>query len=313
MRMIINFKLRGENMRKVLSFILSIIILIIPGCKRNNQKIENDRLMIVTTVFPLYDFAKQVVGDRAEVVMLLPTGREAHSYEPTVQDIIKINESDLFINIGGSADPWAEAIYKDGNKNKSQILSAINVIDAIEDNHHDEYSIDEHVWTSLENAEDIVDAITEKLSKIDPENKDFYERNDEIYSEKLDRLDEKFESLTNGYNKKIVFADRFPFKYFAKDYDLDYYAAFPGCSSESEPSAHTISELIDTIKRENIKVVFYTETSNQKLADAISSETGAKKLLLHSCHSVTDEQLKNGISYLDLMENNYQALKEALK
>ncbi len=300
-------------MRKILSFILSIIIVIMPGCAKNNQKTGNDKLKIVTTVFPLYDFAKQVAGDRADVVMLLPAGAEVHSYEPTMQDVIKIKECDLFINIGSSADPWSEDLYKDANKNSAQVLSAINVVDAIEDKQHDVYSVDEHVWTSLENAEDIVDAISDKLSQIDPKNKDFYERNEEIYTEKLDNLDEKFENLTKGYNKKIVFADRFPFKYFAKDYDLDYIAAFPGCSSESEPSAHTVSQLIDTIKRENIKVVFYTETSNQKLADTICEETNATKLLLHSCHSVTDEELKKGITYLKLMENNYNALKEALK
>ena len=300
-------------MRKILSLILSAIIVIMPGCTDDTQKAENDKLNIVTTIFPLYDFAKEVAGNKADVTMLLPTGREAHSYEPTVQDVIKINECDLFINIGGSADPWAEAVSKNGNKKQSQILSVINVVDVIEDEHHTVYSIDEHVWTSPENAEDILDAISEKFSQIDPENKAFYENNEERYSEKLDKLDEKFERLTKGNNKKIIFADRFPFKYLAQEYNLEYFSAFPGCSSESEPSAAAVSNLIDTVKEENIKVVFYTETSNQSLPDTICNETGAKKLLMHSCHSVTDEQLKNGISYLELMENNYQALKEALK
>lgn len=300
-------------MRKILSLILTVVLVIMPGCTSKNQKAENDKLNIVTTIFPLYDLTKQIAGDRVNVAMLLPTGREAHSYEPTVQDIIKINECDLFINIGGSADPWAEAVGKNGKKNQSQILSAINVVDAITEKHHNVYSVDEHVWTSPENAEEIVDAIAEKLSQIDPANRTFYERNEEIYSEKLDKLDEKFERLIKGNNKKIVFADRFPFKYLAEEYHLEYFSAFPGCSSESEPSAATVSNLIDIIKNENISVVFYTETSNQSLPDTICSETGAKKLLMHSCHSVTDEQLKNGISYLELMENNYQALKEALK
>ncbi|MBR1970421.1 MAG: zinc ABC transporter substrate-binding protein [Clostridia bacterium] len=300
-------------MRKILSFILSIIILVIPGCAGNDETTQNNKLKIVTTIFPLYDFAKQIAGDRAEVDMLLPTGREAHSYEPTVQDIIKINESDLFINIGGSADPWVEAISKDENKSNTRIMSAINVVDTIKENHHDIYSVDEHIWTSPENAEDIIEAIANLLAQMDPKNKDFYEKNEEIYSNKLDKLDEKFERLTKNNNKKIVFADRFPFKYLAEEYNLEYFSAFPGCSSESEPSAATISQLIETIKNENINVVFYTETSNQKLADTISGETGAKKLMLHSCHSVTDEQLKKGITYLELMENNYQSLKEGLK
>ncbi len=299
-------------MRKTLSVILLIIIMIIPGCASNNQNTQNDKLTIVTTVFPLYDFAKQVAGDKAEVIMLLPTGAEAHSYEPTMQDIIKIRESDLFINIGGSADPWAEVVYNDANKTNAQILSAINVVETIEDRHDDVYSIDEHVWTSLDNAEKIVEAICEKLSNIDPSNSEFYEKNEEIYTEKIERLDEKFEEITQENNKKIVFADRFPFKYFAEEYDLDYFAAFPGCSSESEPSAAAVSQLIDIIKKENIKVVFYTETSNQKLPDTICEETGAKKLLLHSCHTITKEQMENGVTYLDLMNNNFTAMKEAL-
>lgn len=299
--------------RRILSLILLVIIALMSGCSQNNQKINDDKLLIVTTIFPLYDFAQQVAGDRAEVVMLLPTGAEAHSYEPTAQDIIKINESDLFINIGGSADPWAEAVYKNTNKSSAQILSAINVVDENDDHNHDLYSHDEHVWTSLDNAEEIVDAICDKLSYLDSENKAFYEKNEEIYTEKLEKLDDKFEKLTKSSNKKIVFADRFPFKYFAEEYNLDYFSTFPGCSSESEPSASTVSQLIDIINKENIKVVFYTETSNQKLADTICEETGARKMLMHSCHTVTKEQMQNGVTYLDLMNNNCEALKEALK
>lgn len=305
-------------MKKYIAVILCLVVVISAaacGRQRMGGNDNSNKIKIVTTIFPLYDFARQVAGDRADVTMLLPTGAQSHSYEATPQDIIKIKESDLFINIGGSADPWTEAIVNDADKNNIAILSAMNVVDKIRSDDKDasHFEYDEHVWTSPENAEEIVEAIAEKLELIDPKNRAYYEKNEESYTEQLERLDEKFERLTNNVRKKIVFADKFPFKYFVDEYDLKYYSAFPGCSSESEPSAATVSKLIDTIKNENIKVVFYTETSNQRLADIVCEETGAKKLLLHSCHTVDKNQLEQGITYIDLMQENYNSLEEALK
>ena len=305
-------------MKKYIAAVLCLfIVLSVAACGRYPADGDNtsDKIKIVTTIFPLYDFARQVAGDRAEVIMLLPAGTQSHSYEVTPQDIIKIKESDLFINIGGSADPWTEAVINDADNHNIEILSAINVVDKIRSDDKDasHFEYDEHIWTSPENAEEIVEAISEKLEFIDPRNRAYYERNEEQYTDKLERLDEKFERLTNNSRKKIVFADKFPFKYFADEYRLKYYSAFPGCSSESEPSAASVSKLIDIIKTENINVVFYTETSNQRLADIVCEETGAKKLLLHSCHTVDKNQLENGITYIDLMLENYEALKEALK
>lgn len=301
-------------MKKIMIFLLCFLIVIsMASCTNRyvNRNNTANKISIVTTIFPLYDFARQIAGDRAEVTMLLPAGAQSHSYEPTAQDIIKIKESDLFINIGGSADPWTQAIADDNN---IEMLSAMNVVDEIRAKGHNvsHFEYDEHVWTTPENAEEIVDAIVNKLERIDPKNSAYYERNEERYSDKLERLDEKFEALTRFARDKIVFADQFPFKYFMEEYNLRYYSPYMGCSSESEPSAATVAELINIIKAENIKVVFYTETSNQRLADIVCEETGAKKMLLHSCHTVDKNQLDQGITYIDLMTENYNALKEAL-
>ena len=305
-------------MKKLLSFLMcGVMLLCFVSCTPERNK-ENRKLQIVTTIFPLYDFARQVGGDRVEVTLLLPSGAEVHSYEPSPQDVIRIKESDLFIRLGMQADPWTDAIINDSDIKPRNVFSAMECVELLGEEHSHTYSsqmalYDQHIWTSPENAEEIAEGIKDALCRIDGENILYYEKCEEKFEDKLSRLDEKFENLTENKRKAtIVFADRFAFRYFTDEYDLNYFAAFPGCSSESEPSARTVSQLIDMVKRERIPVVFYTETSNQKLADTVCEETGAQKLLLHSCHTVTKEQLEGGITYIDLMEGNYEALKKAL-
>jgi len=286
------------------------------ACAKKTVKSGESELSVVTTVFPLYDFSLRLCGDKADVTMLLPTGADAHSYEPTVQDIIKINESDLFISIGGSSDVWAEATLKgsaESDINTLFVSEGLNLIK--EDEHgHETETFDEHVWASPENAILIVSLICDELCRISPENEDYFRKNELELTKELNTLSKEYlKAVNNGRLKTVVFADRFPFRYLARDYSLEYYAAFPGCSSESEPSAVTVAKLIDKVKAEKIPVVFYTETSNQKMADAIAEETGAKKLLMHSCHSVTKKQLEENITYVKLMNENLAALKEALK
>ena len=180
-----------------------------------------------------------------------------------------------------------------------------------EDESHGEQ--DEHVWTSPKNAMRIVQKLCDALCRLDPENADDYQANTASYLASLTSLDEEFSDVTaNASRHTIVFGDRFPFRYFADAYGLDYYAAFPGCSSESEASAKTLSFLIDKINEEQIPVVFHTELSNEKMTDCICEATGAKKLLLHSCHNVSKDDFENGATYLSLMEQNVAALKEAL-
>ncbi len=304
-------------MKKLIAVILcAAVIFSCVGCMRKDNTDEN-KLQVVTTIFPLYDFARQVGGDKIQLTLILPTGGEVHSYEPTPKDVITIKESDLFIAQGGDADPWTGAVINDADSKKLNVLYALEGITLMsEDHEHPSLSshvhTDPHVWTTPKNACTISENICKKLCDIDAENSDYYRENLAEYKEKLDSLDEKFALLTKNCDKTIVFADQFPLRYFAKEYNLKYLAAFPGCSSESEPTASAVAQIIDTVKKEKIPVVFYTETSNKQLANAVCEETGAKKLLFHSCHSVTDDELKSGVTYLDLMEKNYEALKKAI-
>lgn len=303
-------------MKKLFSLLMcGILMLCFTSCTTENN-LKNQKLQIVTTIFPLYDFARQVGGEKADVTLLLPSGAEVHSYEPSPQDVIKIKESDLFIHLGMGADPWTEALINSNDTKPKNELSAMEYADLLGEEHSHDHSsqmalYDQHIWTSIENAEEIAEAIKDALCRIDAKNAQYYEKRAEAYEDKLSRLDEKFEELTeNHQGSTLVFADRFAFRYFTEEYNLNHFAAFPGCSSESEPSARTVSQLIDMVKKEKIPVVFYTETSNQKLADTVCEETGAEKMLLHSCHTVTKEQLEGGITYTDLMEGNYEALKK---
>ena len=288
-------------------------------------------LKIVTTIFPEYDWVREILGDKAdhaEVTMLLDNGVDLHSYQPTADDIIKISDCDLFIYVGGESDGWVEDALKEAANKDMQVINLLDVLGEQvkeeevvegmeakeeESEDEDEPEYDEHVWLSLKNAETLCNAITDALEEIDPANKDAYAANAASYLEKLAALDGEYQTVVdNAARKTVLFGDRFPFRYFADTYGLDYYAAFPGCSSESEASAKTLSFLIDKIKEEQIPVVFHTELSNEQMTDSICEATGAKKLLLHSCHNVSKDDFESGATYLSLMEQNVSALKEAL-
>lgn len=337
---------------KKIFFILLTVMLTLTACNKtsdveNKTKETVKKLKIITTIFPQYDFTREIVKDKADVQMLLKPGAEAHSYEPSPQDIKDIEESDILIYVGGENDVWVEKVLASLNKKPStfKLIDMVETVDEVikegmEDSHdhshedethkhdeekHDDHNheheahthegeIDEHVWTSLKNAA----LITERLAKIygaqDVENADFYNQNAQSYIEKLNALDQKFmEVVKNGNRKTILFGDRYPFRYFSDDYDLDYYAAFSGCSTDSEASAATIKFLIDKVNEEKIPVVFALELSNEKIADAITDATDAVKLTFNSAHNLTKQQLEAGLTYLQIMEQNVESLKEALK
>lgn len=300
-------------MKKFLAVLLTVILsLSFTACSGNVK--ESGKLKIVTTVFPFYDFAKNVAGDKAEVVLLLPTGAEAHSYEPTMQDVMKIKDCDLFIHLGMDADPWTNNIVNAGDFDSKNDLQAMKFAELEKEHHnHNGYEFDQHIWTSLRNSQKIVRAIAEKLAEKDKENAEYYLSNAEAYCSKLDVLDKKFADITDDAQKPLAFADGFPFGYFVKDYNLQYMSVFPGCSGESEPSVEGITQFVREIKEKDINTVLYTETSNGQIPDTICAETGAEKMLFHSCHTVTKKQLDSGITYIELMENNYTALRKALK
>jgi zinc transport system substrate-binding protein len=308
-------------MKKLIITIISFCMLLpLCGCKGGSYESGGQGLNIITTVFPAYDFAKELAGDKANVCLLVPPGSESHSYEPTAQDILKLQSCDLLIYNGGESESWVEDIL-DSMDGEIPTLVMLDCVDALEEEVkegmqaevEDELEYDEHVWTSPRNAAIIAEAIGDELCAIDAGNADYYSKRTNEYCAQLLELDDEFRALISGSDTKtMIFADRFPARYFVEEYGLDYYAAFPGCADDTEPSAKTVAFLIDKVKAENVKAVFYIEFSNQKMADVISEETGCEKLLFHCCHNVTRSQLDEGVSYLGLMEQNLETLREAL-
>ena len=317
---------------KRLFTVLLILSLTLPlsGCKGGCYESGSGELSIVTTVFPAFDFAREIAGERASICLLVPPGSESHSFEPTAQDILRIQNCDLLICNGGESEVWLEDMLEglDGDIPRVVMLDCVQALEeevkegmqaqAHEheeeeaEGHGHEPEYDEHVWTSPRNAALISRAISERLCSIDPENAEYYTSRCDSYCDSLLALDEDFRSLFQELGKPtMIFADRFPVRYFVEEYGLDYYAAFPGCAEQAEPSARTVAFLIDKVREENTPAVFYIEFSNQKMADVICEDTGCKKLLFHSCHNVTRQQLDEGVSYLGLMRKNLETLKEA--
>ena len=281
---------------------------------------SQEPLSIVCTIFPAYDFARQLAGDTAQVTLLLPPGGDCHSYEPSPRDIIRIQEADLFLYGGGESDHWVEEILSSMGDDAPRAFRLTDCVTLLAEEttesmeaHHEEAEMDEHVWTSPKNAMRIVEDLSAALCEIAPENADAYGAALTGYLGELEALDAAFEeTVAQGKRDLIVFGDRFPFRYFAHDYHLRYDAAFPGCSEDSEPSVRTVISLVETVRAEQVPVIFYIEFSSRKTADILAEETGAKELLFHSCHNVSSEELEAGATYLSLMWNNVSALKEAL-
>lgn len=282
------------------------------------------KLKIISTVFPPYDLARQIAGDDAEISILLPPGSEIHNYEPSAKDMIAIRNCDIFLYIGGENEQWAEKLI---NSNDTENVTAVKLIDYVptlsedEDEHdhdHDhehehEHETDEHIWTSPKNAQLMLSAVYDAICKVDPSDKQTYTKNKDAYAKQLSDLDNAYRSaVDNAKNKTIVLADKFPFRYLAHEYGLEFSAAFAACSDESEPGVSTMIKLTKTIKENNIPAVYYLEFSSTKIADTLCDETGATKLMLHSCHNVSKQDIENNVSYVDLMKQNLENLKLTL-
>ena len=319
------------NKRKSIALAISLLLLL-PGliaCAPQASVAKTDGISIVSTVFPSYDFARQITaGTNANVTMLLQPGEEVHSFDPTSQDIIRVQSADLFAYVGGENDTWVENVLSGLDKSVHTFkmmdyvtLYPEELTDGMQPEQDQaqpagaaaETEWDEHVWTAPVNAIAIVKAMTSELSAIDPANASTYQANSDAYVKQLQALDQSFRDVVNGAARKtVVFADRFPVRYFVEEFGLSYYAAFPGCSTDTEPSAATLAALIDHVKTDKIPYVFYIEMSNQKMADTVCEETGAQKLLFHTCHNVTKAEFESGATYLSLMQNNVLALQKAL-
>lgn len=318
-------------MRKIFAIICCMILMC--GCGEVPEK--SDKLSIVCTVFPEYDWVREITNgheENFEITYLLSNGSDMHSYQPTVDDMIKISSCDLFIYIGGESDKWTKDAIKQA-KNKD--LKTISLLDSLgssvkeeehkegmqdsdeEDHDHEEQAeYDEHIWLSLKNAETLCNSIAEEIYSLDPENKTDYQNNLMDYCKQLENLDTQYsETLSNVPNKTLIFGDRFPFRYLVDDYGLDYYAAFSGCSAETEASFETITFLSDKIDEINADTIFTIEGSDDSIANAIISSTEKKNQKiahLNSIQSVNSEQVKNGTTYISIMKSNLDILKEAL-
>ena len=317
--------------RRILCALLALgLLLSLSACGTGRTPDEreeqsNKRPLVVTTLFPAYDFARALCGGRCEIVLLVPPGAEAHSFEPTPQDLLRIEGCDLLICNGGESEAWLETIL-DGAEGRFAVLSMLRCVDALEEEQkegmqrirgeereEDESEYDEHVWTSPRNAERICRAICAALCAVDEAGAAEYSRNCESYCAELKRLDAAFRDIvTESPGKCLIFADRFPARYFVEEYGLDYFAAFPGCADDTEPSARTVAFLIDRVRAEKTPAVLYIEYSDQRMADVICEETGCAKRLFHTCHTVSAADLKAGASYLGLMWANTESIKEAL-
>lgn len=319
-------------MKKFFALILiCTLCLALCACGQQAQAPETDGgVNIVATVFPAYDFARQIAGDDGNVTLLIPPGSEAHSYEPMPQDIIRIQNCDLLVCNGGESEAWLDEILS-GMGNEIPTVVMLDCVDALteedkdgmqvhkhhdHDHDHDEHEdeeYDEHVWTSPVNAQLICRAISAALCQADPAHASDYTARCVDYCAELQELDADFRSvIANAKRHTLIFADRFPVRYFVEEYGLDYFAAFPGCADDAEPSARTVAFLIDRVREEQAPAVLYIEFSNQKMADIVCEDTGCGKLLFNSCHNVTADQLRGGVTYLELMRGNLETVKEAL-
>lgn len=341
-------------MKRIIPLCLALVMTVglLAGCGKQNEQTASDktRLRVVTTIFPEYDWVREILGDKAdnaEVTMLLDNGADLHSYQPTADDIVKISECDLFIYVGGESDDWVDDALKNAANKNMKVINLLEALgervkteevvegmqeeehdhdhdhedadehdDAKEHDHEEEAEYDEHVWLSLKNAQTLCSAISGVLQQIDPDNKDTYAANASAYIKKLSALDADYQAAVNAATRKtVLFGDRFPFRYLAEDYGLRYYAAFAGCSAESEASFETISFLAGKVDELNLPCVLTIEGVQHKIAETIVRNTAAKNqkvLMMDSMQSTTSKDAANGATYLSVMEQNLSVLKEAL-
>ena len=301
-------------MKKIGFYILLIVALLsLFGC--GAEKTE-DGVSIVCTAFPQYDFARQITaGTDTALTMLIKPGSEAHSYEPTPNDRIKIDECDLFIGIGGTSEAWAETVLASGKGGIKvlNICDSVTLLDTADHDGHRHSEKDEHVWTSPKNAAKITQDICDTLCEISPENAEVYRTNTERYIAELEALAADFDTLAQSAKiKTVVFGDRNPFSYLAHDMGFTIRSPFSGCNEQTEASAGEIAEIIDFVRAENVKHIFKISLSNEKIASSVAQETGAEVLLLHSCHTLSSKDFGDGVTYTELMRKNLEALTEAL-
>jgi len=314
-------------MKKLLCVLLSVFTVTafcacgVPADKKAN------RISVIATLFPQYDFVRQIAKDKADVTLLLPPGVESHTFDPSVKDMANIKNADIFVYTNSEMEPWAQRILNSVN---SKDLTVLNVGEHVElihghgeepDGHEDEdeheeaheHGFDPHIWLDLTNCVKIVDEITNALCVRDSGNESFYKQNAEEYKEKLLQLDQNIiNTVEQSKNRTLVFGGRFAYAYFLKRYEINYQTAYDSCSEQSEPSVKKISEIIDYIKKNDVNVIFYEELSDPKAARSIANECKIEYLLFSTAHNLKKSEFESGTTFLDIMEKNLENIKKAL-
>lgn len=316
-----------KTVQRTITLVLAILIITVLSCgpQDNNPPAGHGKVTVVTTLFPLYDFAREIGKDKADVTLLLPPGVEAHAFEPKPGDMVKINAAQVFVYTGKYMEPWAEELLKGtGNKNLT-VIDASRGIRLMESGHHEEDgekdehghhdhgAYDPHIWLDFENAVKMVDTITGGFCAADPANSEFYRKNASACKEKLLALDARFrETLGTCKKKTIVHGGHFAFGYLARRYGLEYVSAYEG-SPNAEPTARTIIGLKKKIEEKGVRYVYFEELISPRVSELLSRETGATLLNLHGAHNITKDELANGSTFISLMENNLVNLKTGLE
>ena len=300
-------------MRKYASLLLALCLLL-AACSAGAES-EGEPLRVVATDFPCYDLARQVLGSDASLTLLIRPGMDTHTYEPTPADAKAVYEADVLIYIGGTSDAWVEDMLADAPG-----VAAVRMMDSVQpleeahaEHGHEDISYDEHIWTSPVNMRAMLSSVEEALCAADPDGASTYRANAEAYDAQLVQLDQTFRDLVSGAARtELIFADRFPFLYFAREYGLSYVSAFTGCSEEAQPSVQAVAALIDAVEQDGVPVIYVIEMSTGDVARAVAEQTGAEIVEMHSCQSVTGEEFEAGETYLSLMERNVEALRKGL-
>lgn len=297
-------------------FLCALCIVMLCGCTKVPLNNKTDKLTVVTTIFPIYDFVRAIGGDCVNVKMLINPGSEVHSYDPLPSDMVSIYNSDLFLYIGGESDEWVNTLVSGTEINAIPLIENVTCLSDHEHEHnhsHDHNHADEHIWTSPDNALQMLDIISNELIKLDVKNKDNYKNNCELYKSQIGEASQKIENVVSNFNSPyILVADRFPFEYFTEQYGILHDAAFDGCAVSTDISVKTMLRLTDIITEKNVKTVFCTELSNKTIATALKEELGVEIVELNSAHNVTLNDFNNGITYVDLLYRDAEALERGI-
>ena len=304
--------------RRIALFLCIALVLCALAC--GAPKTDNGKPTVICTIFPQYDFVRQIAGDRVNLVMLAKPGSEVHGFDPSLSEMSMILDCDLFVYVGGETDRWVDdLLHKNGRDlNAVALVDLCETVDeelapGMQGEAEEKPETDEHVWTSPENSIRIVEGLTDALCALLPDETDAMRQNADAYKQKLLSLDSDFHAvMLDAKRTTVVFAERFPFRYFCDELGLSYYAALPGCSSNEEVSLSTVSFLIDRVKEERLPGVFTIEFSDGRIAKTIANATGCEVFELHSCHNVSREDFDAGVTYLDLMRRNLENLKKAV-